>query len=215
MTSCPFCNAEVQPSWKACPACGEKMPDKKQCPSCSKELDPSWKACPFCGDTLGNASPLLPTFQDSVIRFQDSVIRGVHWFWNGGLHQSPGDLITISLPRLPFHAKKSLEMVYIPAGTFMMGSPEDEKDRWSNEGPQHQVTLTQGFYMGRSQVTQAQWEVVMGSNPSCYSGKPNNPVEQVSWEDCQEYIKKLNQMGRGTFRLPTEAEWEYACRAGT
>ena len=96
----------------------------------------------------------------------------------------------------------------------MMGSPSTEKDRASDE-QQHQVTLTQDFYIGKYEVTQAQWQYVMGSNPSYFKGKPNNPVEQVSWNDCQEFITKLNQMGQGTFRLPTEAEWEYACRAGT
>lgn len=86
---------------------------------------------------------------------------------------------------------------------------------YSNEGPQHQVTITQPFYLGKYPVTQAQWQAVMGSNPSYFSGKPNNPVERISWNDCREFIEKLNQMKQGTFRLPTEAEWEYACRAGT
>ncbi|MBC7324568.1 MAG: formylglycine-generating enzyme family protein, partial [Moorella sp. (in: Bacteria)] len=105
-------------------------------------------------------------------------------------------------------------MVLIPAGTFMMGSPNNEQDRSSNEGPQHQVTLTKPFYLGKYEVTQAQWKAVMGSNPSYFRGN-NLPVEQVSWNDCQTFIQRLNQLGQGTFRLPTEAEWEYACRAGT
>jgi formylglycine-generating enzyme required for sulfatase activity len=107
-----------------------------------------------------------------------------------------------------------LEMVWIPAGTFMMGSPDDEQDRSGGEGPQHQVTLTQGFYMGIYEVTQAQWEAVMGNNPSVYSGA-NRPVEDVSWDDAQAFIAELNTLTGLTFRLPTEAEWEYACRAGT
>ncbi|RJP26266.1 MAG: formylglycine-generating enzyme family protein [Candidatus Omnitrophota bacterium] len=110
---------------------------------------------------------------------------------------------------------KPLEMVLIPAGTFMMGSPDNEQDRGPDEGPQHQVTITKPFYMGKYEVTQAQWQAVMGSNPSAFSNKPNHPVEKVSWTDCQTFITKLNGMGLGTFRLPTEAEWEYACRAGT
>ncbi len=120
--------------------------------------------------------------------------------------------ITIDLPNPTL-----LEMVKIPAGTFTMGSPSDERGRYPREGPQHVVTLTQPFYLGKYEVTQAQWEAVMGmgSNPSRSGGKPNHPVEQVSWDDCQAFIEKLNGMGLGTFRLPTEAEWEYACRAGT
>jgi len=97
-----------------------------------------------------------------------------------------------------------------------MGSPSGEKDRDSDE-TQHQVTLTKDFYIGKYEITQAQWQAVMGSNPSYFSGRPNNPVEQVSWNNCQAFIQALNGMGLGlgTFRLPTESEWEYACRAGT
>ena len=126
----------------------------------------------------------------------------------------PGEMITIEIPGLPERATP-LDMILIPAGTFTMGSPSGEKDRYSDEGPQHEVTISQPFYLGKYEVTQAQWEAVMGNNPSYFAGKPNNPVEQVSWNDCQAFIEKLNGMGLGTFRLPTEAEWEYACRAGT
>jgi len=106
-----------------------------------------------------------------------------------------------------------LEMVLIPSGTFMMGSPESEKERFDNE-KQHEVTLTKPFYMGKYAVTQEQWEAVMGNNPSRDKG-PKLPVTEVSWEDCQEFIKKLNEKTNGGYRLPTEVEWEYACRAGT
>ncbi|MEW6235841.1 MAG: SUMF1/EgtB/PvdO family nonheme iron enzyme, partial [Candidatus Omnitrophota bacterium] len=123
--------------------------------------------------------------------------------------------IVVPLPNLPQGAKP-LEMALIPAGTFMMGSPDNEQDRYSNEGPQHQVTLTKSFYMGKYIVTQAQWQALMGSNPSSgYGVGSNYPVYYVSWNDCQTFIQTLNQLGQGTFRLPTEAEWEYSCRAGT
>jgi len=79
----------------------------------------------------------------------------------------------------------------------------------------HRVTFMEDFYIGKYEITQAQWQIVMESNPSNFRGKPNHPVENVSWNDCQKFIDRLNQMGQGTFRLPTEAEWEYACRAGT
>jgi formylglycine-generating enzyme required for sulfatase activity len=97
-----------------------------------------------------------------------------------------------------------LEMVLIPAGKFRMGDP----------GKDHEVTLTKPFYMGKYEVTQEQWQAVMGSNPSDTRGA-RLPVNNVSWNDCQNYIKKLNAKTNGGYRLPTEAEWEYACRAGT
>ena len=106
----------------------------------------------------------------------------------------------------------NLEMVLIPAGKFIMGSPEFEKSRSDNE-TQHEVTLTKPFYMGKYEVTQEQWESVMGK----YNETPGKklPVTDVSWNDCQSFIKKLNAKTNGDYRLPTEAEWEYACRAGT
>jgi len=107
-----------------------------------------------------------------------------------------------------------IEMVLIQPGTFMMGSPESEKGRYNNE-KLHQVTISKPFYMAKYQVTQAQWQAVMGNSPSHFKGD-DLPVEQVSWEDCQEFVKKLNKMQKiEAFRLPTEAEWEYACRAGS
>jgi len=109
-----------------------------------------------------------------------------------------------------------MEFVRIEPGTFVMGSPAGEEGRYDDEGPQTRVTITKPFYLGKYEVTQAEWEAVMGSNPSGFKKGGSYPVEQVSWNDCQEFIKKLNAKypGRG-FRLPTEAEWEYACRAGT
>ncbi|MBW4612303.1 MAG: SUMF1/EgtB/PvdO family nonheme iron enzyme [Desmonostoc vinosum HA7617-LM4] len=107
----------------------------------------------------------------------------------------------------------TLNMVQIPSGTFTMGSPAGEKGRISNEGPQHQVTVSE-FFMGKYEVTQAQYQAIMGNNPSNFKGE-KRPVEKVSWNDAVEFCKKLSQrMGR-TYRLPSEAEWEYACRAGT
>jgi formylglycine-generating enzyme required for sulfatase activity len=107
-----------------------------------------------------------------------------------------------------------LEMVLIPAGKFMMGSPVSEKGRKDNE-TQHEVTLTKPFYMGKYEVTQEQWEAVMGSNPSSGTRGVKLPVADISWNECLEFIKKLNEKTNSVYRLPTEAEWEYACRAGT
>jgi len=136
-----------------------------------------------------------------------------------------------------------LEMVLIPAGKFKMGFTKKEladlkvgfqeelkkelkkelgKEElddvdliMSFQGKQHEVTLTKPFYMGKHEVTQEQWEAVMGNNPSTRTKGAKLPVTDVSWEECQEFIKKLNAKTDGGYRLPTESEWEYACRAGT
>jgi sulfatase modifying factor 1 len=105
-----------------------------------------------------------------------------------------------------------LEMVLVPAGKFKMGSPTTEVGY--EDKTQHEVTLTKPFYMGKYEVTQEQWESVMGKNRSDTKGA-KLPVTDVSWEDCQEFIKKLNAKTNGGYRLPTEAEWEHACRAGS
>lgn len=95
-----------------------------------------------------------------------------------------------------------------------MGSPKEEKKRDDDE-TQHKVTLTKGFYMGVYAVTQEQWQDVMGNNPSYFKGEKNLPLESVSWDGCQTFIKKLREKEKKAYRLPTEAEWEYCCRAGT
>jgi formylglycine-generating enzyme required for sulfatase activity len=117
-------------------------------------------------------------------------------------------------PPEPYTNSIGMKFVWISPGSFMMGSPKEEKLRQDNE-TQHKVTLTKGFYMGVYTVTQEEWQAVMGKNPSSFKGEKNLPVEQVSWEDCQEFIKKLREKDKKPYRLPTEAEWEFACRAGT
>ncbi|BAZ85545.1 bifunctional serine/threonine-protein kinase/formylglycine-generating enzyme family protein [Dolichospermum compactum] len=107
----------------------------------------------------------------------------------------------------------TLEMVEIPGGTFIMGSLENEAGRYSNEGPRHQVTVP-AFFMGKYELTQAQYQAIMGSNPSRFQGN-NRPVEQVSWNDAVTFCEKLSQKTQKYYRLPSEAEWEYGCRAGT
>ena len=105
------------------------------------------------------------------------------------------------------------EMVYVEGGTFDMGATSEQgSDAYSEEYPVHSVTLSD-YYIGECEVTQEMWEAVMGSNPSNFKGA-QNPVERVSWNDCQNFIKKLNSLTGRTFRLPTEAEWEYAARGG-
>jgi formylglycine-generating enzyme required for sulfatase activity len=108
----------------------------------------------------------------------------------------------------------NMEMVLIPAGTFMMGSPDSEADRDDNE-TQHQVTISKPYYLGKYPVTQAQWQQVMGNNPSHFKGDKLLPVESVSWDDTQSFCLKLKEITQAPFGIPTEAQWEYACRAGT
>jgi formylglycine-generating enzyme required for sulfatase activity len=104
---------------------------------------------------------------------------------------------------------------WIEPGTFLMGSPESEAERYDDE-TQHQVTLTQGFWLADTTITQSLWQAVMGNNPSNFQENPSNPVEKVSWNDIQDFIQKLNARIPGLqAKLPTEAQWEYACRAGT
>ena len=110
-----------------------------------------------------------------------------------------------------------MKFVYCPPGTFMMGSPESEPGHSSEESPQHRVNLTRGFFMQVTEVTQGQWKAVMGTNPSHYKDCGDEcPLERVTWYDVQEFLKRLNELENTTrYRLPTEAEWEYACRAGS
>jgi uncharacterized protein (TIGR02996 family) len=119
------------------------------------------------------------------------------------------------VPRLTLKVASRVEMAFawIPPGSFLMGSPESEEGRDDDES-QHRVTLTRGFWLGVVPVTQPQWRAVMGENPSGFRGK-DRPVDRVTWEDCQEFCRRLGERVGQPFRLPTEAEWEYACRAGT
>lgn len=128
---------------------------------------------------------------------------------------SPTPLITTASGQKTIIKSINMEFVLIPAGEFNMGLPSNDPERSDNEGPLHHVKISKAFYMGKYEVTQKQWRDVMGNNPSQFKGD-DLPVEQVSWEDVQDFIKKLNDMeGTNKYRLPTEAEWEYAARAGT
>ena len=124
--------------------------------------------------------------------------------------------------REPLTDKTSLEMILIPKGNFLMGSPPQEEGRQSSEGPQEDVTISQ-FFMGRYPITQAQWRAVVENTSGEQQLTPNpsyfeddlRPVEKVSWFDAMEFCERLSQKTGRKYRLPTEAEWEYACRAGT
>ena len=132
---------------------------------------------------------------------------------------SKEDLLALSIPDAKAGERQTetvngVEFAFrwCPPGTFMMGSPNDENNRYIDE-TQHKVTLTKGFWMLETEVTQKQWKAVMGKNPISFTGD-DLPVEMVSWNDCQEFCKKCAKLGFHV-QLPTEAQWEYACRAGT
>jgi len=134
-----------------------------------------------------------------------------------GFAQIPqrGDELAVDLP-----GGAQMKFAWVESGTFQMGSPESEPGRYEREGPQHEVALSRGFYLGKTEITQEQWASVMGTTP--WSGQdyvqsnPNHPAVYISWDDMQLFIDKLNAAaGEAIYRLPSESEWEYACRAGT
>jgi formylglycine-generating enzyme required for sulfatase activity len=173
----------------------------------------SFTSSPIPSSSLPPSSPipsssLPPSSSISLKSFSFDVVKV----------NAQGKPITPSTQQAKFFSENlgnniTLDMVAISGGTFTMGSPSSEAERDSNESPQHQVTV-KPFYMGKYEVTQAQYEVIMGKQPSEFKGA-NRPVEKVSWNDAVEFCKRLSQKTGRSYRLPSEAEWEYACRAGT
>ena len=118
------------------------------------------------------------------------------------------------------HGGTMMDFIWVKPGSFLMGSPDSEPERGVWEGPQHKVTISKGFYLGKYEITQAQWVAIMGTAP--WTGKkyvqanPKHPAAYISWTAIEEFLRRLNEAaGETLYRLPTEAEWEYACRAGT
>jgi formylglycine-generating enzyme required for sulfatase activity len=163
------------------------------------ELPSGWKAAFFLGESMTEREPQPEDRLDLLFR---GTLTGY------GARQA-GEIKSFEI-----YPGVQMEFVWIPSGVFNMGSPEKERGRYHDEGPVHRVEITRGFWMGKYEVTQEQWESVMGDNPSRFKGNMR-PVEEVSWKEIQVFIRKLNDGGSNTYRLPTEAEWEYACRAGT
>lgn len=184
-----------------------------QCPSCSEKfrtrdnLKGKHAMCPACRgsmivdkERLVAKSPFLPSTDTQAVSPPIAgKCREIQTQSTKGLQLDLGDRIT-------------MDLALIPAGKFMMGSPNDEKDRSGDEGPQHNVMISRPFYMGVYAVTQAQYEQVMGKNPSNTRG-PQNPVEMVSWNDAVDFCRNISQKTGQTAHLPTEPQWEYACRA--
>ena len=215
----------VAPSLVICPLCGKKNhpEDTFRCRECGmdnlclRHQDESTFLCAACTaaqrkvreDAYRKAEVKRKVREEAECRArkacQDAESEEV--LRNGSCRET-GICRTITLP-----GGAEMEMIYCPPGEFIMGSPANEKGRSEHE-TQHRVRLTKGFWLGKYPVMQRQWRNVMGSNPSEFNGD-DLPVEMVSWDDCQEFIRKVNaSLGCGA-RLPTEAEWEYACRAGT
>jgi uncharacterized protein (TIGR02996 family) len=135
--------------------------------------------------------------------------------WQGRVVELLGQGVRPCVPQKTATLAEGVEMAFsfIPPGTFLMGSPSGEEGRMSNE-TLHRVALARGFWLGACPVTQAQWRAVMGGNPSVFRGD-DLPAENISWDDCREFCRHLGERAGQRFRLPREAEWEHACRAGT
>lgn len=173
---------------------------RRPTPLAAREFEPVPRPLP------GNRRLLIVAAALMVV----AVIAVVLFKMRSASRESPAAATAKTTPP-PITTSAGIELVWIPAGNFMMGSETGSPV----EGPQHRVTISQGFYMGKYEVTQTQWQKVLGNNPSYFIGG-NLPVEQVSWYAAQTFIGRLNATDAGyTYRLPTEAEWEYACRAGT
>lgn len=153
----------------------------------------------------GNNGPLLRRIRAVRLR-RDTTLQRLRQETTTGVAHAPTASIRLA-------DGLDMEFALVPAGEFRMGSPPADDNR--TESPQHLVRIPGPFYIGRYPVTQTEWTAVMGKNPSKHRGDPRLPVDQVSWFDCQEFCERLCQIHGRVFRLPSEAEWEYACRAGT
>ena len=188
---CKICNTENRDTVKFCNECGAKLEPQlkacsnKDCPDYGKAILPAEaKFCPRCGYAIGGY--VSNNNERNVVAMDKEVftVEGV-----------------------------SFTMIAVQGGTYTMGSSDNDPDAYDDENPAHKETVSD-FMIGETPVTQELWQAVMGSNPSSFKGDMQRPVELVSWFDCQEFIRKLNQLTGQNFRLPSEAEWEYAARGG-
>jgi len=157
---------------------------------------------------------ITEAFFNKILDYRHPLEKGHAPKWaNGWGEDQFGPFVEIRVGR---GLKRIIQRLrWIPPGQFMMGSPEDEAGRDDNEGPQHRVTITKGFWLFDTPVTQAMWQAVMGENPSEFQS-PKRPVENVSWHDAHTFMEKMNQVIPGlNLSLPTEAQWEFACRANS
>ncbi len=186
-----------------CPVCDEKFSSHAEmCPEfgCPTSIAESWKQ-------------RLPLPDSATLSAMPSEFQSSSTSVEGNSSISSSKPRSSSALDLDLGRGVTLRLALIPAGKFLMGSPESENGRFDVE-KQHKVMISNPFYMGIHQVTQAQYEAVMGANPSIFKGN-NLPVETVNWHCAVEFCRKLSETTGRNVRLPTEAEWEYACRAGT
>ena len=189
-----------------CSYCGQEHPDNFNfCPVTGQRIVPQFKACTNeqCPDFGKYILPLDSRFCPRCGHPVDGISESV---------SMDSDILEYEVENVSF------KMILVEHGSFTMGATSEQEDPYDDEKPAHKVTLTKDYYMGETQVTQALWNAVMGDNPSRFKGK-KRPVECVSWDDCQKFIKELNrklcsQLHGKSFRLPTEAEWEFAARGG-
>ena len=173
---------------------------------------------PTIEDNKTNDGSGLGTFTSNIINLVPNTQYYVRAYATNEIGTSYGEercFTTLDDPKKTFNVNGvSFTMIAVEGGTFQMGATSEQgSDADNDEKPVHSVTLSD-YYIGETEVTQELWQAVMGSNPSNFSGNPHRPVEYVSWNDCQEFITKLNELTGKNFRLPTEAEWEYAARGG-
>ncbi|MEG4917454.1 SUMF1/EgtB/PvdO family nonheme iron enzyme [Microcoleus sp. B7-D4] len=188
---------------KSTPSANNSSPSRSSNQSASPSLSPEE---PLLQPLPESPSPKPPSNSLKTFQFQTVTVNSRGQIAN--TRQEEAKFFTENLP-----GGITIDMIAIPGGSFVMGSPSTETGRYDYEGPQHNVTVAP-FFMGKYEVTQAQYKAVMGNNPSDSKGA-KRPVESVSWNDAVEFCRKLTQKTGKTYRLPSEAEWEYACRAGT
>lgn len=214
MKKCRFCGKELPDDSLFCLRCGREVKDN-DCPHCGFEnLPEDALFCPVCGKAVKEFT-MCPHCGRPMLK-PVAAIASVHGSSStfANTPSSPKPEQTDSTTQLPPVLQRLINnMVYIEGGTFTMGAtPAQHLEAYRDEEPAHEVKLF-GFSIGRYEVTQEEWMAVMESNPSNFNGL-HRPVEQVSWNDCQDFIKKLNRLTGKQFRLPTEAEWEFAARGG-
>lgn len=193
---CPSCGETVKAAWKVCPACEASL-GRPACPGCGMEVKENWKVCPECETRLK-----CPTCGRRLTAAQSEC---------PACRKHP--VAESGAPAGYIEPVTAMEFILVPAGVFQMGDLHG--DGWDNETPLRKVRV-ESFYLGIYPVTQGQWERVMQANPAMFQKGPAYPVEQVSYLDAVEFIRRLNELTPGAkgFRLPTETEWEYAARSG-
>lgn len=197
MDTCKFCSEPLKTHWTMCPVC-EVNRSEFVCPGCGTKIKSNWRLCPECHTRI-----LCP---ECLCRLPEHKSE-----CSAENNQIPVDMTE------PLHefteSLTGMEFIFIPGGDFLMGDASG--DGVANESPVHEVELN-GFYLGKTLVTQGDWEAVMGDNPSRFKSGSKYPVEQISFSDICKFIEALEEKNNGAFKfhLPSEAEWEYAARSG-